>query len=401
MEFTYVQSQIYLFEFEPVVIEDIRVVVGIDFGTTFSGFSYAYAKPDKAKIEIIVNDDWPGIKGFKKINTVLQYDEDYNSVTAWGAKALAGEPPKRNKKNKDLPKPVELFKFHLGRVPDSKKPKLPAKVTPERAITDYLREMGKTIKQEIGRRWPGVDFYSNVRIVVTVPAEFTEDTKTIMRQCLYNAGLIKSLGTLSLQFTTEPEAAAIHCMNVMKEHRLTTGATYLVVDCGGGTVDLTVRKLLSTDRIGETTERSGDFCGGTYVDDEFLKYLGSIVGKSAMNMLKEKNYGQINYMVQQFCSQVKIPFTGEKSDFETIEWDIDRKCPALKKYVTGSERDQLSEDDWVIELNFRTVKSFFDPVINKILGLIERQLEKCSNCSVMFLVGGFSESQYLQNRVKP
>jgi hypothetical protein len=89
-----------------------------------------------------VNDDWPGIKGFKKINTVLQYDEDYNSVTAWGAKALAGEPPKRNKKNKDLPKPVELFKFHLGRVPDSKKPKLPAKVTPERAITDYLREMG-------------------------------------------------------------------------------------------------------------------------------------------------------------------------------------------------------------------------------------------------------------------
>ncbi|PKY39137.1 hypothetical protein RhiirA4_452290 [Rhizophagus irregularis] len=371
MEFTYVQSQIYLFEFEPAVIEDIRVVVGIDFGTTFSGFSYAYAKPDKAKIEIVVNDDWPGIKGFKKINTVLQYDEDYNSVTAWGAKALAGEPPKRNKKNKDLPKPVELFKFHLGRVPDSKKPKLPDNITPERAITDYLREM-----------------------------EFTEDTKTIMRRCLYDAGLTKSLGTLNLQFTTEPEAAAIHCMNVMKEHRLTTGATYLVVDCGGGTVDLTVRKLLSTDRIGETTERSGDFCGGTYVDDEFLKYLGNVVGKSAMNMLKEKNYGQINYMMQQFCSQVKIPFTGEKSDFETIEWDIDRKCPALKKYVTGSERDQLSEDDWVIDLNFRTVKSFFDPVINKILGLIEQQLEKCSNCSVMFLVGGFSESRYLQNRIK-
>ncbi|PKC63709.1 hypothetical protein RhiirA1_463395 [Rhizophagus irregularis] len=370
MEFTYFQSQIYLFEFEPVVVEDIRVVVGIDFGTTFSGFSYAYVKPDKAKIEIVVNDDWPGVKGFQKINTVLQYDEDYNSVTAWGAKALAGEPPKR-KKNKDLPKPVELFKFHLGRVPDNKKPKLPDNITPERAITDYLREM-----------------------------EFTEDTKTIMRQCLYNAGLIKSLGTLNLQFTTEPEAAAIHCMNVMKEHRLTTGATYLVVDCGGGTVDLTVRKLLSTDRIGETTERSGDFCGGTYVDDEFLKYLGNVVGKSAMNMLKEKNYGQINYMVQQFCSQVKIPFTGEKSDFETIEWDIDRKCPALKKYVTGSERDQLSDDDWVIDLNFKTVKSFFDPVINKILGLIEQQLEKCSNCSVMFLVGGFSESRYLQNRIK-
>ncbi|GBC01540.1 hypothetical protein RclHR1_04220008 [Rhizophagus clarus] len=371
MEITYFQSQIVLFEFEPVKIEDIRVVVRIDFGTTFSGFSYAYVKPDKTKIEIVVNDDWPGKKGFKKINTVLQYDKDFDSVTAWGAKALAGIPPKRIKKDKDLPKPVELFKLHLGKVLDSKKPKLPAGITPERAITDYLREM-----------------------------EFTEDTKTTMRQCLYDAGLIKSLGTLSLQFTTEPEAAAIHCMNVMKEHRLTTGATYLVVDCSGGTVDLTVRKLLSTDRIGETTERSGDFCGGTYVDDEFLKYLESVIGKSAMKMLKEKHYGQVNYMVQQFCSQIKIQFTGEKSDFETIEWDIDRNCPALKKYVTGSEKDQLSEDEWVIELNFRTVKSFFDPVISKILDLIEQQLENCSDYSVMFLVGGFSESKYLQNRVK-
>ncbi|CAJ0646764.1 1952_t:CDS:2, partial [Entrophospora sp. SA101] len=80
---------------------------------------------------------------------------------------------------------------------------------------------------------------------------------------------------------------------------------------------------------------------------------------------------------------------------------IKKKCPALKQYVTGSERDQLSdEDEWVIDLDFDTVKSFFDPVINKILKLIEKQLSKCSDCSVMFLVGGFSESKYLQSRIK-
>jgi len=32
---------------------------------------------------------------------------------------------------------------------------------------------------------------------------FTEKTKTVMRECLYEAGLIKRVGTLSLQFTTE------------------------------------------------------------------------------------------------------------------------------------------------------------------------------------------------------
>ncbi|CAH1768315.1 15657_t:CDS:2, partial [Entrophospora sp. SA101] len=32
--------------------------------------------------------------------------------------------------------------------------------------------------------------------------------------------------------------------------------------------------------------------------------------------------------------------------------------------------------------------------------MIEKQLSKCSDCSVMFLVGGFSESKYLQSRIK-
>ena len=124
------------------------------------------------------------------------------------------------------------------------------------------------------------------------------------------------------------------------------------------------------------------------------------MGKSAMNKLKEKNYNQVNYMVQQFCFQVKIPFTGDESGFETLEWDIERKCPALKKYVTGSEKKKLSKDDWIIDLNFETVKGFFDPVINEILKLIEQQLKKSPDCSVTFLVGGFSESKYLQSRVK-
>ena len=53
-------------------------------------------------------------------------------------------------------------------------------------------------------------------------------------------------------------------------------------------MDLTVRKLLSADRIGETTERSGDFCGGTYVDYEFIKYIKSRVGESAMDLIDDR-----------------------------------------------------------------------------------------------------------------
>ncbi|CAG8678103.1 3376_t:CDS:10 [Funneliformis caledonium] len=317
MEIHFFQAQVYTFEYEPAKLEDLRVVVGVDFGTTFSGFSYAYIQDNKAKTEIVVNEEWGNFKSTNKTNTVLQYDEN-NGVVTWGADVLSSEPSRRKKFNNKLPRPVEYFKFYLGDVPESKKPKLPSGITFEKAITDYLRQMGIdfTMIEKIENHWPGINFYNNVRLVFTVPAEFNENSKTIMRRCIYNAGLIQSIGTLNLQFTTEPEAAAIHCMNRLKELKLTTGAKYLVVDCGGGTVDLIVRELLADNRLAETTVRTGDFCGGTYVDDEFLKFL-----------------------------------------------ERRKKCPAIKQYVTGSEREQLSEvDEWVIDLDFDTVKSFFDPL---------------------------------------
>ncbi|CAG8682681.1 7371_t:CDS:2, partial [Scutellospora calospora] len=167
------------------------------------------------------------------------------------------------------------------------------------------------------------------------------------------------------------------------------------------TVDLTVRRLLNGGRIAETTERTGGFCGGTYVDDEFLKFLEEKASKSAVKMLKEKHYDQVNFMVHKFfCPEVKIPFSGKKDDFKTIDFDIEKKCPALIKYINSPESDRLEEDEWIIELDFDTVKSFFEPVIRKIIRLINSQLSKCSNCSVLFLVGGFSESRYLQHRIK-
>ena len=47
----------------------------------------------------------------------------------------------------------------------------------------------------------------------------------------------------------------------------------MIVDCGGGTVDLTTRKLLDKRQLGEITERAGDYCGSTFIDNRFIKFL--------------------------------------------------------------------------------------------------------------------------------
>jgi molecular chaperone DnaK (HSP70) len=176
----------------------------------------------------------------------------------------------------------------------------------------------------------------------------------------------------------------------------------MIVDCGGGTVDLTTRKLINKDQLGEITERTGDFCGSTFIDAEFIKYLRKILGDEPMDLLKYNNYGQMQYLIQQFCKNGKIPFTGDNTDF-LYELDIRDTVPILEQqYIIDDDvRKTLDDDEWVIEIDFETMKSIFEPVVQKILDLIKLQLDNAQEtCSAMFLVGGFSESKYLQKRIK-
>ncbi|CAB5380788.1 unnamed protein product [Rhizophagus irregularis] len=188
-------------------ISDIRVVVGLDFGTTYSGFTLCHVDDDDDLSKIKTNTEWPGEMGKFKTNTVLQYDNDFREVELWGYPALS--------------------------------------------ITDYLKKIGELIKETIPKFWDGIDFMEHILIVITVPAEYSENDKAIMRECTFNAGLIGEKNSEKLQFTTEPEAAAIYCMySSLREYRLTEpGTTFMIVDCGGGTVDLTTRKLLEENQL--------------------------------------------------------------------------------------------------------------------------------------------------------
>ncbi|CAB5380830.1 unnamed protein product [Rhizophagus irregularis] len=242
--------------------KDIRIVVGLDFGTTYSGFTYCHVSNKNLR----THDIWPGNMSELKANTVLLYDDELKKVAQWGKPALSKRPSRRKAENK----PVKLFKLHLGNLQEHLKPKL--LVDYKKAITDYLHEIGKLIKETVMKSWPGIDFLENVLLVLTVPAEYSDISKATLRECVFDADLISNKFSEKLQFTTEPEAAAAYCMeNVLKEHDLDiSGTKFMIVDCGGGTVDLTTRQV-EGKQLGEITERAGDYCGSTFIEDKFIE----------------------------------------------------------------------------------------------------------------------------------
>ncbi|CAG8506879.1 13876_t:CDS:2 [Ambispora leptoticha] len=176
----------------------------------------------------------------------------------------------------------------------------------------------------------------------------------------------------------------------------------MVCDCGGGTVDLTTRTLLPDNQLGEITERSGDLCGSTFVDNEFFLFLSRRLGFSAMQNFKEKHYGQYQYLILSFfCPRVKFVFEGDATKFQPIELDIERICPALIEYVEEDIKEQMADEEWLLEFQYKDVKSMFDPVVEQIIRLIRNQLTASQQkCSAIFVVGGFAESPYLISRIK-
>ncbi|CAG8757905.1 33625_t:CDS:2, partial [Racocetra persica] len=88
-------------------IEGIRVVVSIDFGTTFSGYAYANIYDnegrDDTEFQYYANNSWI------KTNTVLLYDKEFDNVLEWGEKALT-------EVNDNTSRSVELFKLGLSKI---------------------------------------------------------------------------------------------------------------------------------------------------------------------------------------------------------------------------------------------------------------------------------------------
>ena len=69
-----------------------------------------------------------------------------------------------------------------------------------------------------------------------------------MRKAAVQAGIVEELNSSNLLLCLEPEGASIQCREDSEDglkNQMIKGTTVMVLDCGGGTVDITIHKLTS------------------------------------------------------------------------------------------------------------------------------------------------------------
>ena len=219
----------------------------------------------------------------------------------------------------------------------------------------------------------------------------------------------------SIVFAYEPEAAALFTQyEILVGQQNITETKYLVVDCGGGTVDITAQAVIKQQGqmyIASLSPPEGGKCGGFAVNDQFEKMICSI----------------LKIPVGQF-EQLKINCSVEWTkliykDFEASKLSLDPATPTTLafhkkicseiKTLTGKSMEQLVIDyndkdvEWYDEeseliLHFTAMENLFKPVLNDINCLINKVLAKetCKHVNAVLLVGGFAESALLFRSVE-
>ncbi|KAH7020085.1 hypothetical protein EDB80DRAFT_633332 [Ilyonectria destructans] len=373
-----------------------QLIVGIDFGTTFSGVAFAFATNNEAKEDIIT--EWPGAGNLtkQKIPTVLYYDQ-YQKVVGWGpdiADALAPT---------GYPKPgvqkVEWFKLQLmlsgnTYIDPINLPPLPPGKSEIDVAADYLFKLRQAMRTALQKTLGEVFNREerNIRYYLTVPAIWNDAGKAATRSAAIQAGFLRDENDNRLTLVSEPEAAALFCSKTgllnLKVHD-----AVLIVDCGGGTVDLIAYEVEEENpfTVAECTAGSGDSCGSTALNRNFSNILRTKIRKMKLPD-GSKTAGRVYAKcIMDFENRIKADFrnNGQK-------WAVDVGIEA--------EFPEAGIEEGYMTFTNEEILQCFEPVVNRILELVRNQIIaiQAQNRTLqnILVVGGFGASEYLFQQIK-
>ena len=224
-----------------------------------------------------------------------------------------------------------------------------------------------------------------------------------------------------LMLVFEPEAAAVYCQKkgvrtkYCDQDGSFTSSNYMVVDIGGGTVDLAVHHIDENGKMEVLTLPQGNDCGGTRVNREFETTLRHILGEEIFSKLcHRKAKPQLDKVIYSEFEEEKVKF-GENVDcqqFNQSKGDEEMKIDlnGLLKYVEENEIHKglhnyndpnIQIDEEKLFVKYSRAADFFIPSVNAIVDCVQTNLNNLSKpIDTIYLVGGFGGCRYIYSKIK-
>lgn len=393
-----------------------QIVIAIDFGTARSGYAYHFMADDNLK-EPSFRNKWPDTnENYPKTLTEILFTPD-GSVEAWGHTAKKRFVQLQERAEEKGYIFIDNFKtlLHEGRDRDENGPYIirnEKKFSVLHLIAEFLRQVKEVALEDIAVGLGGEDLLEENKILwcLTIPAVWEEDSKKLMRRAAQMAGLIGE-GTEEAErlfLVLEPEAAAVHCQQIMLRRKesapLVTDKVIMIVDAGGGTVDITVHEVVKDKGLDELVPRDGGLHGSKYVDKSFKEFLDEKLSPEAMKEFQTEWPVEYTRLINEEWESIKCGYDADDNWISSIrlprnlEKILQQKYPQILEHLANSQ----GGDDTVIRLTSKDMEEIFKPTVDMLIAKVKDQFTalKGRQCDILFLVGGFAESPVLMKRIE-
>ena len=198
----------------------------------------------------------------------------------------------------------------------------------------------------------------------------------------------------------------------------------MVLDCGGGTVDITVHKLTCDPEekfLCEELLPSSGGCqwGSKFVDIHFEQFLENFFGKDFYDTYKKNAMARLDILKhfemlkrkfnpgQDERSRLQLSYLGEELTSQKLgefvkAFNAKAEEEAKKTGATPALLKQRGASS--VDLPPALMTSFFMPLFDQIKGKVGELMGEAKNkdapVNFIFMVGGFSESPFLKSVIK-
>ncbi|KAH3757327.1 heat shock 70 kDa protein 12A [Pelomyxa schiedti] len=383
-----------------------KVCCAIDFGTSFTGFAFR----DKRKIgnQRIVMAEW---------NSQLLHPKTPTEVV------LAAAPPhelvefgheaRTYMRNLDaaVARTVLHFKgFKMLLYGNDKKTEVfstnqpRVSVSLKHLVTCILSHLALKALAQMRRDFPTE--MDDVKWVITVPAIWDQSARAFMQECATGAGMKQVVLAL------EPEAASLA---VKANLNFPIGTKYILVDAGGGTIDITVHECISTTQIAELHRPTGGPWGSSFINEYFFQLMGEVFGEDVVTKAQEDpgifdledevegmkltlsdsipRHNISVYCIVSLLSQMSKP------PFSQVVNDFNKSHPKLVD-VNGTA-SILTLQNHKLRIDAALIKAKIEKLAAATSNHIQANLlPSLSGVKVAYLVGGLSRCEYYRQVMK-
>ncbi|XP_069110662.1 heat shock 70 kDa protein 12A-like [Argopecten irradians] len=408
------------------------VVAAIDFGTTYSGYAYSFRDEfKKDPLTIHTNQQWKDkesqLVSYKAPTSILF--EKNGKFKSFGFEAESAYNDLMEEEEEEGWRFFRRFKMNLYREIDTE-------------CARPVRKLGRALKLKDaqGQTMPAMDIFSaaikylkehfllalqnaimdstsdDIHWVLTVPAIWSDAAKQFMREAAKQAGIHDKQLTLAL----EPEAAAIYCKEIAVKANtesgesrdlsaFTSGEQFLLLDIGGGTVDITCHEVKVDGTLKEIESPSGGPWGGTVVDEAYFSFLKDLVGREAWEDFKTNNQSDLLELERIFEIKKRIVSNDGHSVIRVGTNFLQSYKNVHKSTLARTLSESKSVYSPVVEVKKEKLKiqshqmvEFFQGPMNNIVEHLERIFMKISmrRVSTILMVGGFSESDLMKRKIE-